>query len=91
MRIVPQQMIRTWKAPRCDHLDVGLEAVESELKADLVIALPSATMRHETTSMRSEEKRGDNLTYSQPSLSAIAIIPRAITGRAREVPRRYTF
>lgn len=29
--------------------------------------------------------------YSQPSLSATDIIPRAITGRAREVPSRYTF
>ena len=30
-------------------------------------------------------------TYSQPSLSAMAIMPRAMTGRASDVPRRYTF
>jgi len=30
-------------------------------------------------------------TYSQPSLSATDIIPRAMTGRAREVPSKYTF
>ena len=33
----------------------------------------------------------DGKAYSQPSLSATDIIPRAITGRAREVPSRYTF
>jgi hypothetical protein len=35
------------------------------------------------------EDKGE--AYSQPSLSATDIIPRAITGRAREVPSRYTF
>jgi len=37
----------TRESPRCDHLDVRLEAVESQLKADLVISFSSAAMGDE--------------------------------------------
>ena len=36
---------RTRNAPRGNNLDVGLEAVEGELEADLVVALAGAAVR----------------------------------------------
>ena len=38
----------TGEAPRGDDFDVGFEAVEGELKADLVVALARASMGHKT-------------------------------------------
>ena len=35
----------TWNTPWCDDLDVGLEAVEGELEADLVVALAGTAVR----------------------------------------------
>jgi hypothetical protein len=37
----------TRNPPWCDHLDIGLEAIEGKLKTDLIVALPCAAMRHE--------------------------------------------
>jgi hypothetical protein len=84
----------TRNSPWRDHLDIGLKAVEREFEADLIISFARTAMRHKArgveVKLRMAEKR-DNTTYSQPSLSATAIMPRAMTGRANEVPRRYTF
>ena len=38
----------TWEAPRGDDFDVGFEAVEGKLKADLVVSLARASMGNET-------------------------------------------
>jgi hypothetical protein len=38
----------TWKSPWCDDLDVWLEAVESQLEPNLIIALASAAMGYES-------------------------------------------
>jgi hypothetical protein len=44
----------TRNSPRCDHLDIGLEAVEGKLEADLVISFPRTAMRHETEGVEIE-------------------------------------
>jgi hypothetical protein len=79
----------TRNSPWCDHLDIGLEAIEGKLKTDLIVALSGAAMRHEAQAIGEiRAAKNGGTTYSQPSLSAMAIIPRAMTGRANEVPRR---
>jgi hypothetical protein len=83
----------TGDTPRRDNLDVRLEAVEGELKADLVVALAGAAVgdkaKDEDLGVRKGFICSDSTgTHSQPSRSATAIMPRAMTGRAREVPRR---
>jgi hypothetical protein len=84
----------TWESPRGDDFNVGLEAVKGELETDLVVALSSATVRDEpynNTNVSSDTRQSYVAkTYWQPSLSATLIMPRAMTGRARDVPKRYT-
>ena len=84
----------TRNPPWGDHLNTGLEAVEGELKPNLVVSFARAAMGHEAGGVviaTGTTEMNIGATYSQPSLSATAIIPRAMTGRAKEVPRRYTF
>ena len=82
--------MRTRDAPWGNDLDIGLQAVESELEADLVVALASTSVRDKAAE-RFEDSTillNSGKTHSQPSRSATDIMPRAMTGRAREVPRR---
>ena len=79
----------TWQPPRSDDFDIWLEAIEGEFKADLVVALACAAVSDEAV----DELAGgrcdeEDKTHSQPSRSAVAIIPRAMTGLAKDVPRR---
>ena len=79
----------TRNAPRGDDLDVGLQAIEGELETDLVVALAGAAVRDVAEmNMNTVPQFYQTQTYSQPSRSATLIIPRAMTGRANEVPRR---
>jgi hypothetical protein len=87
-------MSPTRNPPWRDHLNIGFEAIEGELEPDLVVSFPRTAVRHEAEGVVVELGTVEKIystTYSQPSLSATAIIPRAMTGRANEVPRRYTF
>jgi hypothetical protein len=63
----------TRDSPWCDHLDIGLESVEGELEADLVVSFPRTAMRHEAegeeVGLRMAEKGYTvQLTRSPPSL-----------------------
>lgn len=83
----------TGDTPRSDDFDVGLEAVEGKLETDLVVTLARATVSNKAknamvrTVIRVPAVQKKK-AHSQPSRSATAIMPRAMTGRAREVPRR---
>ena len=80
----------TRKSPRRNDFNVRFEAIESKFEANLVIAFTGAPMRNiaiRILAIQQKTNRGDG-TYSHFSFSAIDIMPRAITGRARDVPRR---
>lgn len=83
----------TRNSPRSNDLDIRFEAVKGEFETNLVVALASAPVGYEAAkevSVRDLARVGSD-AYSQPSLSATAIMPRAMTGRASDVPKRYTF
>ena len=83
----------TRNSPWSNDLDIRLETLKGEFETNLVVALTSASVGYEAAkevSVRDLARVGLD-AYSQPSLSATAIMPRAMTGRASDVPKRYTF
>jgi hypothetical protein len=63
----------TRDSPWCDHLDIGLKAVEGELETDLVVSFPRTAMRHEAEGVEVELRMAETeytvqLTRSPPSL-----------------------
>ena len=81
----------TRKAPWGDDFDIRLKAIECELESDLVVSFTCAAVRDVAIGVVNEDNSVNAFilqAYSHCSRSATAIMPRAMTGRASEVPRR---
>jgi hypothetical protein len=83
-----ESVVELGVSPGGNDLDVGGEAVEGKLESDLVVSFTSASVRDKAGRLDKCPSEADGITHSQPSRRATSIMPRAMTGRASEVPRR---
>lgn len=81
-----EAVVELGQSPGRDDGDVGFEGVERELEPNLVVALASSGLAQRSSGRTLPVQPCE--TNWQPSRSAMSIIPRAITGRASEVPSR---